>query len=397
MGYCLSKKQRDYVILEKSSELAPAWRSRWDSFCLVLPNWTLQMPDYAYQGDDPDGFLSRDDMVKYLEDFTTTFDPLIRFDSPVTLVEKKPGADTYWVHTADKLYEAENVVVATGTFQAPKIPAFSQKISREVTQLHTSEYHNPDVLPPGAALVVGTGQSGCQVAEELYQSGRKVYLSVGGATRIPRFYRGRDSIYWLKLTNFFDQTADSLPSPKHRFVANPFLSGKNGGYSLDLHQFAKDGVVLLGRLTDAEGNHIFLAPDLMENLEKIDDFVTMVKTKIDEYIRNNHIEAEPAPDESRLRNGYDAEIIEQVDLNAAGISTIIWATGYKFDFSWVKLPILDEYGYPMQTRGVTEYPGLYFLGLHFLYKRRSGLPWGVGEDAAYLADQIELRGQPAPA
>jgi putative flavoprotein involved in K+ transport len=391
MGHYLSKMKRKYIILEQASSITPAWRNRWDSFSLVLPNWTLQMPDYAYQGNDPDGFLTRDEMVKYMEEFAATFDPEIRFDSRVISIEKNPTDGNYLVRTADTLFEGDNVIVATGTFQKPKAPSFRKNISENVTQIHSIDYRNPEELPEGAVLVVGTGQSGCQITEELYQKGRKVYLCVGGATRVPRFYRGKDSIWWLREMSFFDQTVDTLDSSKARFGANPFVSGKGGGRSLDLHQFAKDGVVLLGRLKEAQDNMIFLSPDLKENLSKVDDFVTELKQKIDQLIETHDIEAEEAPTQIKLKDGYAAEIIEELDLNAEGIKTIIWATGYQFDFRWIKLPVLDEDQYPIQNRGVTEFPGLYFLGLHWLYKRRSGLPWGVGEDAAHIAKDIAGR------
>lgn len=396
IGYYLSQQKREYIILEQASAIAPAWRTRWDSFTLVLPNWTLQMPDFAYQGNDPDGFLTRDEMVSYLEQFAATFDCNIRFNSKVTSIEKNPDGDRFLVRTSDCLYEAENVIVTTGSFQKPKIPAFSTQISPEITQIHTSEYRNSEDIPAGAVLVVGAGQSGCQIAEELYRKGRKVYLCVGGAMRIPRFYRGKDSIWWLKEINFFDQTVDTLPSPKAKFIANPFTTGKDGGRSLDLHQFARDGVVLLGRLKDAKGNMIWLCPDLKENLSKIDNFVVELKKKIDGFIEANHIVAQEDPNQAGLTDGYAAEMIDELDLSEEGIKTIIWATGYRFDYSWIQFPVLDEDGYPIQNRGVSAVPGLYFLGMHWLYKRRSGLPWGVGEDAAYLAQEIANRSQPVP-
>jgi putative flavoprotein involved in K+ transport len=387
-GYYLSQNKQKYVILEQSSTIASAWLSRWDSFSLVLPNWTLQMPEFPYQGEEPDGFLSKDEIIKYFERFAATFNPDIRFRNKVIRVEKNPVHQNFLVHTSDHIYETANVVVATGTFQKPKIPPFSKNLSEEITQLHTSEYRNPQELPEGAILVVGSGQSGCQIAEELYQSGRKAYLCVGGATRLPRFYRGKDSIFWLREMNFFDQTVDTLESPKERFSANPFLSGKGGGRSLDLHQFAKDGVILLGHMRDAKGKKIFLLPDLKESLSKIDDFVVELKKNIDKFIETHNIEAEEESVESELSDGFDFEIIEELDLEAAGIKTIIWATGFRFNFSWVKFPVADEYGYPIQTRGVSEIPGLYFSGLHWLYKRRSGLPWGVGEDAAHIVEHL---------
>jgi putative flavoprotein involved in K+ transport len=395
MGYYLSQQKQNYVILEQASSLAPAWRTRWDSFTLVLPNWTLQMPDFAYQGNDPDGFLARDEMVRYLEQFAATFDCQIRFNCKVTSIEKHPNGDGFLLRTSDHLYEGENVVVATGSFQKPRIPALSTDISPEITQIHTSEYRSPNELPPGAVLVVGSGQSGCQIAEELYRQGRKVYLCVGKAMRIPRFYRGKDSIWWLGRMNFFDQTVDTLASPKEKFTANPFTSGKDGGRSLDLHQFARDGVILLGRLKDAKGTRIWLSPDLRENLAQIDKFVAELKKKIDGFIEANHITAQDSTQDG-LTGGYAAEMIEELDLSAEGIQTIIWATGYRFDYSWIQFPVLDEDGYPIQNRGVSPVPGLFFLGIHWMYKRKSGLPWGVGQDAAYLAQVIATRSQPVP-
>jgi putative flavoprotein involved in K+ transport len=389
IGYCLAQRKRSFIILEKGDALTPAWRSRWDSFTLVLPNWTLQLPGYAYQGDNPDGFLTRDEMVQYLEGFAASFNPDIRFGSEVTAVEPAPGGGKFLVRTSNRTYTADNVIVATGTYQAPKLPAFHRDISADITQLHTSEYRNPDQLHAGAVLVVGSGQSGCQIVEELYQRGRKVYLCVGGAPRLPRTYRGKDSVKWLSEMGFFDMTVDRLSSPREKFAANPFLTGKDGGHSLDLHQFAKDGVVLLGRMRGAQGSQIYLAPTLMESLAKIDNFVTETTGRIDQYIAKNQIDAEASSLKEPLGEGYALPVMEELDLHTEGISTIIWATGYQYDYSMVRFPVFDEYGYPLQTRGVTEVPGLYFVGIHFLYKRKSGLPWGIAADAEYIAEYID--------
>jgi putative flavoprotein involved in K+ transport len=388
MSYYLTRFERRHVILEQASAITPAWRSRWDSFTLVIPNWTIELPGGSYQGDDPDGFMARDDLVAYLERYAATFNPEIRFDTQVTAIEKIPDRDNYFVHTDKGVIEANHVVIAAGTFQMPKIPAASKKIDAAINQIHSSQYQNPGALPDGAVLVVGTGQSGCQLAEELYQSGRKVYLCVGGATRIPRRYRGKDSIWWLKEMGFFDQTADTLTSSRERFKANPFVSGKDGGHSLDLHQFARDGVVLLGHLKDARGKKIFLVPDLHDSLAKVDQFVIQFKQGIDKIIEDKNIAAEEEPFQPEKRDGYAAEIIEELDLEAEGIHTIIWATGYRSDFSWIKLPLLDKDDYPIHDRGVSEFPGLYFLGLLFLHKRKSPLLSGIGEDAGYLAEYI---------
>jgi putative flavoprotein involved in K+ transport len=391
IGYYLSKLGRKYAILEQASTITPTWRGRWDSFTLVLPNWTYQIPDHGYDGDDPDGFMDREELVARLEQFSESFNPDIRFNSKVSAIERESNGEHFAVTTNGNTYTADNVVVAAGTFQMPRVPPFSKNLSADITQLHTSQYQNPGLLPEGAVMVVGTGQSGCQIAEELYMSGRKVFLCVGGANRVPRRYRGKDIIYWLNELNFFDQTADSLSSSRERFNAHPFVTGKDGGRSLNLHQFAKDGVILLGHMKNAQDYKVEFVPDLMENLKKVDQFVAELKQNIDTLILEKNIEAEDAPHQIDLKDGYEAEIIQELDLRAEGINTIIWATGYKFDFGWVDFPIFDQDGYPIQERGITEIPGLYYLGLHFLYKRRSGLLWGVGDDAAHVADAIAAR------
>ncbi len=330
-------------------------------------------------------------MVQYLESFAATFQPDIRFGCEVTSVEKSPDGKNFLVHTSDHPYEAANVIIATGAFQVPRLPAFQHNISGEITQLHTSEYRNPDQLPDGAVLVVGSGQSGCQIAEELYVSGRKVYLCVGGAPRLPRTYRGKDSVKWLSEMGFFDMPVDKLSSPKEKFVANPFLTGKDGGHSLDLHRFAKEGVVLLGRLRDAQGSRIFLAPTLPESLTKIDNFVAEMTGKIDRFIELNNIDALAEPVQAPLKNGFATEIINELDLHAEGIKSVIWATGYRYDYGLVRFPVFDEDGYPIQTRGVSQVPGLYFVGMLFMHNRKSGLPWGIAADAEYIAGHMMAR------
>lgn len=391
LSYYLTQQQRPHLILEKASQLAEAWRNhRWDSFTLVTPNWHIRLPGGEYRGDDPDGFMSRAEVVGCLERYAASFDAPIRFGVTATAV--KPMFDGFRVSTSQGEFQAKNVVIATGLFQQPKIPSSAANLPGEITQLHSGEYRNPQVLPPGAVLVVGAGQSGCQIAEELYQSGRKVYLCVGGsAGRAPRRYRGKDILWWLVQTGFFDRTVDQLTSPQAKFAANPQVSGKAGGHTLNLHVFARDGVRLLGHFVGAGDGKVYLAPDLHENLEKIDKFEANLLKGIDEFILRAGY---TAPEETlpQYRDGYDAPIVTELDVKAAGIRSVIWASGYKFDFSWVQLPVLDDDGYPIQKRGVTAFPGLYFLGLPWLHTPKSGLFLGVGEDAAYLASYIEGKG-----
>jgi len=389
-SYHLVKQGREHVILEQADKAAKAWRERWDSFTLITPNWTIRLPGAEYQGDAPDSFTARDEVVAYFKEYIERFDLPIRYGIRVTSVE--PFEAGYLVRTDEAEFEVANVVIATGMYQQPKIPPLSSNLSSDILQLHSSEYHNPEALPEGAVLVVGSAQSGCQIAEELYQSGRKVYLSVSSAARVPRRYRGRDITQWFDELGFYDRTVDQLPSPKAKFGGSVHGTGKDGGHTINLHQYARDGVVLLGHIQSAQEARIELTPDLMENLANADKFEDDVVKQVDEYIEKTGLDA-PLETLPELRDGYEAEVILDLDLKSVGITTVIWATGYKFDFSIVKLPVFDEDGYPQQKRGVTEYPGLYFVGLPFLHTGKSGLLLGVGDDAAHVVSAIASSGK----
>ncbi|MCZ7545374.1 MAG: NAD(P)-binding domain-containing protein [Anaerolineae bacterium] len=391
LSYYLLQQGREHLVLEQATQVANTWRNqRWDSFTFVTPNWAIRLPGAEYQGDAPDGYMPRNDIVAYFEQYMNRFAFPIRFGTRVASVEPKADGDGYLVRTDETVYDAANVVIATGLFQNPKIPPFSADLPAGILQLHSSKYRNPQALPSGAVLVVGTGQSGCQIAEELYQSGRTVYQCVGSAGRAPRRYRGKDVFEWLNITGFFDRTVDKLPSPKAKFLAAPQISGRDGGHTLNLHQFARDGVVLLGRILGAQDSTIKLAPDLRENLTRADKFEAELVKMVDEYIARNQLDA---PEESlpNLRDGFEAEIIEELNLKAAGINTIIWAMGYSADFSLIRLPILDSDAFPVQKRGVTAYPGLYFVGLPWLDTQKTGLLLGVGDHAALIASEIAAR------
>ncbi len=387
ISYYLTQQDREHVVLEKN-RIGERWRSRrWDSFTLVTPNWQMQLPGFPYDGDNPDGYLSREEIVRYLEDYAALFNPPIRLGVEATSAESNSNGDGYKIETSAGVLEALNVVVATGTFQKPSIPEYSQNISPQIVQIHSSQYQNPDALPPGAVLVVGSGQSGCQIAEELNQNGRKVYLCTSSVGRAPRRYRGKDFVEWFVKMGIADDTVDDLDSPAERFSPNPHVTGKDGGHTINLHQFVRDGVTLLGRLKNANRSEIELEDDLMDNLSAADQFASELKKGIDKFIEKAGIDA-PEENHKELNDGYDCEVITELDLESEDISSIVWAVGYNFDFSWIKFPIFDEFGYPIQKRGVTEQPGLYFLGLHWLHTIKSGLFAGVGDDAAYIAEHI---------
>jgi putative flavoprotein involved in K+ transport len=389
ISYYLSQEGREHLVLERAPAVANAWRNqRWDSFTLVTPNFQVRMPGAEYSGGHPYGFMTLAEVIKYFDDYVERFRLPVHCRVEVSSVEKM--GEKYLVRTSEGDYEALNVVIATGLYQAPKIPGPSLRIASNILQIHSMDYKNPSSLPGGAVLVVGTGQSGAQIAEELYQSGRKVYLSIGSAGRVPRHYRGKDISDWLTRIGTSDTRVEELKSPQAKFAPNPQVSGKNGGESLNLHQFARDGVVLLGHVRHARDGLIILAPDLKETLAKVDQFESDTLKQVDDHIIRTGLSA-PPEEVPRLRDGYEQEQITELDLNAAGVSTVIWATGYTFDFSLVKLPIVDSDGYPLQKRGVTRFEGLYFLGMPWLHNRRSGLLFGVGDDAAYLAAHIAAR------
>ena len=389
ISYYLRQEDRDHVVLERAPAVAHAWRNqRWDSFTLVTPNLQVRMPGAEYEGDDPYGFMSLDQVVQYFDDYLKRFRLPVHCGVEVFSVEQM--GPSYLVCTSEGNYMAENVVIATGLYQSPKIPSYSAEIPGTILQIHSMHYQNPGMLPQGAVLVVGTGQSGAQIAQELYQSGREVYLSIGSAGRVPRRYRGKDINDWFTRMGMFDTSVEELKSPRDKFHPHPQISGKNGGQSLNLHKFARDGVVLLGHVRDARDGHLILAPDLKETLARVDQFEIDALKKIDDYIARTGLTA-PAESVPKLHDGHAQEVLTDVNLQSSGIATIIWATGYNFDFSLVKVPVVDADGYPIQKRGVTAYPGLYFLGLPWLHSRRSGILFGVGDDAAHVAFHIAAR------
>lgn len=386
-SYYLKQQGREHLVLEQSDQAGSAWRDgRWDSFTLVTPNWMFRLPGVEYTGDQPDGFLNRDEVVEIFSGYAGKFDLPLRTHAQVTAVEANP-AGGFLVRTQDFTYQARNVVMATGLFQTPKVPAFAERIPDSITQLPSSAYRNPKQLPEGGVLVVGSSQSGCQIAQEIHQSGRQVYLCISSAGRIPRYYRGKDIMEWARLLGISERTVDTLPSPKAKFAANPHMAGKTDGGSINLHQFVRDGIQLLGRLQDMHNGKAVLAPDLHDSLAKADKFEADMLQNIDAYIDKAGLD-QPAGQVPQLKDGYALESIGELDLVASGIRSVIWAIGYTFDFSMVKFPVFDKDGYPVQKLGLTKQPGLYFVGLPWLHKQKSGLLAGVAEDAAHIVQSI---------
>lgn len=390
-SYYLTRAGIGHIVVDKSG-IAHAWRNeRWDSFCLVIPNWSIRLPGAEYAGDKPDDFMARDEFVAYMERWAASFDVPVAAGIEVFSIAGTPG--NFALETSQGMITAKVVVVATATLQKPRIPAIARDIPDDVMQLISTEYKNPRQLPAGAVLIVGSGQTGCQVAEELREAGREVYLCVGRAGRLPRRYRGRDCIAWQRDMGLLDRTPDRLDSPAQRFAGDPHVSGRAGGHTISLHDFYARGIQLLGRLEGVSGRSFVLADDLARNMAFADDYANGFMQKIDDYIEQSGLAA-PAPSETELSGGPPAQgwrpaLRRTLAIDAANIRTLIWATGFDYDFSWIDFPVHDAMGYPQTEQGVSAVPGLYFMGLNWMHKRKSGILYGVGEDAAHVAAHIE--------
>jgi putative flavoprotein involved in K+ transport len=308
------------------------------------------------------------------------------------------AGDQYIVETDSETYRAEAVVVASGFFARPKIPASGPALAPAIVQVHSSEYTNPDALPSGAVLVVGSAQSGPQIAEDLFEVGRDVYLSTSRTGRFPRRYRGKDGVWWALQAGVFDVPVERLSSPDAKFAASRQVSGTRGGHTTNLHQFAQMRIRLLGHYQDGDHYRLSFAQDLHANLAGSDELTDKLTKQIDDYIERVGLDV-PArspenTDDYEGDDGFRLPEETDVDLRAAGIRSIVWATGFVMDYAFVHVPVFDSVGYPIQRRGVSTVPGLYFMGIHFQHTAKSDLFLGVGEDAAYVATSIakQLRG-----
>ncbi len=393
MSYCLKERGIEHLIFEKNA-IGHEWQSRrWDSFCLVTPNWQCQLPGFPYPGNDPQGFMQKDEIVAYIKSYATAFQPPIREGVSVQKVQRTE-AGLYAIATSMGDYTANQVVIAVGGYHKPTIPRMGERFSSEILQLHSSQYKNPQSLPEGSVLIVGTGQSGCQIAEDLHLVGKQVHLSVGGAPRSPRRYRGKDVVDWLDQMGYYDLSIEDHPQKeKARRNTNHYLTGRDGGREIDLRQFAREGMHLHGRLQEITPDQLLFRPDLKQNLDHADKVAESIKKSIDAFIEKNQIEA---PTEPAYHPVFQptAESLP-LDYKAANITTVIWATGYQADFSWIEVPVFHGNGYPGHIRGVSEVQGLYFLGLPWLFTWGSGRFSGVARDAKYLADYIVARHQVA--
>jgi len=384
MSYYLSQRDREHIVLERA-RIAERWRTqRWDSLMFQFPNWSMELPGRPYTGADPDGFSHKDEVLAFIEDYAAWIKAPVTTGIEVLSLRRASRPGCYVVLTSAGVIEARNVVIATGPYQRPRIPSLAAGLPPDVTQVHAGEYRNPHELPPGGVLVVGSGASGCQIAEELLAAGRRVYFAIGRHRRVPRRYRGHDVFWWRRELGYLDQKAED--TPRERREPPPLVTGVGGGHDVDIRSYEKDGMTLVGHIHEIREGRIALADDLEESLAAGDRTFDEFTSAVDDYLRTREFdtwEARP-PDSPRVA----PKRAGRLEIRASEIRSVVWATGYALDFGWIELPILDARGEPVQRRGASLAPGVYFLGLAWMHKVKSSFLYGVGEDAEYLAERI---------
>lgn len=386
VSYYLQQKNIDHLVLEKRTVMHSWNNERWDSFTLVTPNWQCQLPDHPYDGEDPKGFMKRTEIIDYLDRFAEKVNAPVLEGIKVERITRRPEGG-YCVTTSEKEFTCDQVVVSSGGYHQPIIPRMAERLPESIVQIHSAQYKNASQLPDGAVLVVGCGQSGAQIAEDLHLEGKKVFLATGDAPRCARFYRGKDVVEWLEEMDYYKMSVDKHPLREGvRDNTNHYVTGRDGGRDIDLRKFASEGMELFGHLLDYDKGELKFAPNLARNLQHADDVYNNINQRIDAYIEKNEIDA-PAGSTYEPVWAPEAER-ETYSLEASGITSVIWCIGFTPDFGWLDAPVFNGRGNPIHTRGVTAVDGLYFVGLPWLYTWGSGRFSGINQDAEYLSQKI---------
>ena len=393
-SYHLKGHGLNHIIFERG-KIGESWRSqRWDSFRFNSTNKLNVLPGEEPEPANPDSFSSAPAFVSALEHYVTSYQLPVVENSKVISIEK-PGEVFVVSVLSDneiKKYFCKQVLIASGVANEIKIPLLAKNISKDIKQLHTSEYKNANQLPNGSVLVVGGAQSGCQITEDLLHAGRKVYLSTSMVGRIPRWYRGRDIFYWVKETKFYDIKAEEIEDRKMLELRPPQVSGTGSGRdSMSLQSLSRKGAIILGKMNDANESRVFFQQDAAQHVKFADEFSHKIKKMVDDYIIENNLSAPPAHyDEADIpdADASCASNITSLDLKENNINTIIWSTGFDHDFSYIKLPVFDGQGKLIHKDGIPEFPGLYLLGYPWLRTRKSPILFGIIEDVKFIVDKL---------
>jgi putative flavoprotein involved in K+ transport len=397
VSYHLKSEGRQHVVFERG-RIGESWLSqRWDSFTLNTPNFMNALPGLPYNGKEPDGFRKGVELAQYFQSYVEHFGLPVRTGVTVVSVEQSDDEKQFIVKTrtegqAEESVVCRSIVIASGILQAPKIPKIRSRIPGNITQLHTGEYRKEAALPPGAVVIVGSGQSGCQIAEDLLSAGRKVYLCTSKVGRAPRRYRGRDLLEWWVDMKFLDVTFASLKDKAISRAAQPQISGLGRyGHTISLQQLARQGAVILGRLQDVEGDNLTLGDEAAGNVRFADEFSQKLKDDIDAYLAQAGITPQPVEADPADAPDPQSECVSplrRLNFREAGVNTVIWATGFTADFSWIHLPVLDAEGRPINQGGISPVRGLYFIGFPWQNSRKSGIIYGIEEEARAIAGVI---------
>ncbi|MFG6430925.1 MSMEG_0569 family flavin-dependent oxidoreductase [Roseateles sp. LYH14W] len=397
VSHGLTAQGVQHIVFEKHRAMHVWKTQRWDNFCLVTPNWQCQLPGHPYAGPDPHGFMKKDEILQYLDAFRAHVNAPLREGVAVELV--KPLAEGgFLVRTSEGECTAGQVVVASGGYHEPIVPRLAERLPPQIMQVHSAQYRNAAQLPPGKVLVVGSGQSGAQIAEDLHLAGREVVLAVGDAPRCARFYRGRDVVDWLADMGYYEMPVGQHPLREGvRDNTNHYVTGRDGGRDIDLRRFASEGMALYGVLTglDDDRDTLRFATGLRESLDRADRTYNGINASIDRYIEASGLDAPPGGVYEPV--WQPAEERETLSLRDAGIASIVWCIGFTPDFRWLDAPVFNGRGHPIQQRGVTAVPGLYFIGLPWLHTWGSGRFSGVARDADHLVRQALLHRSAQPA
>jgi putative flavoprotein involved in K+ transport len=387
MSSCLSELGHEHVVLERG-RVGERWRREsWDSFRFQGPNWATHLPGAQFPG-DPDGFATAPEFIDWLTGYADAIAAPLWLGTTVDALTYDADVDRYDVATDRGPLRAHSVVVATGAFQRPAVPTVATEFPPSIFQITSASYQSPALLPDGAVLVVGSGSAGCQIVDDLVEAGRRVYLSLGSHNRVPRSYRGKDVIWWLFELGEYDR----VPSPRQRPTKSGpgiLITGARGGRTIDLRDYVREGVTLLGRVRAIDGFVASFTADAKATIANGDVMFDRLTRAADYHVKWNGLDLpdEPAP----MSTSEPVAEIDTVDLRAAGIGAVVWACGRRREYSWLRIPVLDEGHRPVHTRGVTAFPGLYFLGLTWQHKIKSGFVCGAGEDAEYLAARFAAR------